>query len=147
MGWWQSPIIIIWCWVMEDWCWGNAQVNYGANRAILLPAEMFVSELIPKLAYLSFHNQHKYCPVVNSTTVDYSAFWCNCNCGRQSLHAYSGAPISQPNQNDVLQNSSNGRYFCATERILIRKVNFTPNSYSSSQNAPFGEGNTFPRPI
>jgi hypothetical protein len=42
-----------------------------------------------KLAYLSFHNQHKYCPVVNSTTVDYSAFWRNCNCGGQSLHAYT----------------------------------------------------------
>ena len=41
-----------------------------------------------KLAYLSFHNQYKYCPVVNSATVDYSAFWCNCICGRQSLHAY-----------------------------------------------------------
>ena len=33
---------------------------------------------ICKLAYLSFHNQHIYCPVVNSTTVDYSAFWRNC---------------------------------------------------------------------
>jgi hypothetical protein len=43
--------------------------------------------------------------------------------------------------------SLRGHYFCATERILIRKVNFTPNSYSSSQNAPFGEGNTFPRLI
>jgi len=42
-----------------------------------------------KLAYLSFHNQHKYCPVVNSTTVDYSAFWRNCICGGQSLHAYT----------------------------------------------------------
>jgi hypothetical protein len=38
-----------------------------------------------KLAYLSFHNQHKYCPVVNRTTVDYSAIWRNCNCGGQSL--------------------------------------------------------------
>jgi hypothetical protein len=44
-----------------------------------------------KLAYLSFHNQHKYCPVVNSTTVDYSAFWRNCICGRQSLQAYKQA--------------------------------------------------------
>jgi hypothetical protein len=43
--------------------------------------------------------------------------------------------------------SFRGCYFCATERILIRKANFTPNSYSFSQNAPFGEGNTFPRPI
>jgi hypothetical protein len=42
-----------------------------------------------KLAYLSFHNQHKYCLVVNSTTVDYSAFWRDCICGRQSLHAYT----------------------------------------------------------
>ena len=42
-----------------------------------------------KLAYLSFHNQHKYCPVVNSITVDYSAFWHNCNCGKKSLHAYT----------------------------------------------------------
>ena len=41
-----------------------------------------------KLAYLSFHNLHKYCLIVNSTTVDYSAFWYNCNCGGQSLHTY-----------------------------------------------------------
>ena len=41
-----------------------------------------------KLTYLSFYNQHKYCPVVNSTTVDYSAFLHNCICGGQSLHAY-----------------------------------------------------------
>jgi hypothetical protein len=47
-----------------------------------------LTQLTCKLAYLSFHNQHKYCPVVNSITVDYSAFWCNCNYGGQSLHAY-----------------------------------------------------------
>ena len=48
-----------------------------------------------KLAYLSFHNQHKYCPVVNCTTVDYSAFWCNCICGGQSLHAYTSQWLPQ----------------------------------------------------
>ena len=44
-------------------------------RAILLPAEMFVSELIPK---------------------------------QSRKLTNGGAPISQPNRNDVLQNSSNG---------------------------------------
>jgi hypothetical protein len=39
-------------------------------------------------AYYSSHNVHKYCLVVNSLTVDYSAFWCNGFSGWQSGNSF-----------------------------------------------------------
>jgi len=81
-----NPRIMFPCW---QWCNILMKISLPAAGSITIPSHFSHLKDLCKLAYMSFHNQHKYCPVVNSTTIDYSAFWRNCICGGQSLHAYS----------------------------------------------------------
>ena len=95
---------------------------FGSGLLLVFLAALVGSRC--KLAYLSFHNQHKYCPVVNSTTIYYSAFWHNCICGDSLCILTAGFQVALHFHNLMqvgTDNFESGQLILHPQKLTLKK--------------------------